>query len=201
MILTGNEIERQVANGRIHIDPFDPLSITTNSYDLTLGAKFCRYENDVLDPYGDNPFSVFDIGEQELVLERGDFLLGHSVERLGSDHYVPIIHARSTVARLGLFVHITADLIDIGSVGQVTFQLYATMPIRISAGLKLGQVSFWRPMGDIQLYNGKYQGSVGPNPSKAYQDISGRHSLKSDNSAPIQLAGSQPVRAALRRGS
>jgi dCTP deaminase len=71
---------------------------------------------------------------------------------------------------MGLFVHCTADLIDIGSFGNVTFQLYSTLPIKVYPGMLIGQVTFWVPSGDINLYSGKYQGSEGPQASKSYID-------------------------------
>ncbi len=171
MILTGTEIASEQRAGRITLAPFDDAHVTTNSYDLTLGDDLIAYVDPVLDPRKQPtvrpvPFDA----DGNCRLERGDFVLGHSNEVLGSNHYVPIIHARSSIARLGLFVHVTADLIDIGSCGQVTFQLYATLPIVLRRGMKLGQVTFWVPKGDITLYEGKYKNSSGPRSSMAYCD-------------------------------
>ena len=64
-----------------------------------------------------------------------------------------------------------ADLIDIGSHGVTTFQLYATLPVRIYVDMLIAQVSFWKPLGDIELYKGKYQNSTGPQPSMTYKDF------------------------------
>jgi dCTP deaminase len=171
MILTGTKILEEVKQNRITLDPFSPKHISTNSYDLTLGDTFIRYKGDVLDTAVDNEYEEFRITTEPLVLERGDFVLGHSVERIGSDNFVPIIHARSGVARMGLFVHVTADLIDIGSHGNVTFQFFSTLPIRITPGMKIAQVSFWEPIGEIELYRGKYQNSRGPMASRVYSDF------------------------------
>lgn len=93
---------------------------------------------------------------------------------MGSDTFVPIIRARSSIARLGLFIHVTADLIDIGSINQWTLQLHAVQPIRIYAGMLIGQVTFWCVKGDIILYHGKYQGSRGPQESKSFLDFQER---------------------------
>lgn len=171
MILTGKAITENVVNCQITIEPYNKEHVTTNSYDLTLGNQFIRYTGEILDPRIDNEYEIIECDEQGIVLKQGDFLLGHSCEKIGSQNYVPIIHAKSGIARLGLFVHITADLIDIGSFGCVTFQLYSTLPIRIFPGMKVGQVSFWKPLGDITLYDGKYQGSKGPAPSKVHRDF------------------------------
>lgn len=107
-----------------------------------------------------------------VVLPKISFRLGSSCERIGSNSYVPIVHARSGIARLGLFVHVTADLIDIGSIGVITFQFYATLPVKVYPGMKIAQVSFWQPKGEIVLYTGKYQNSTGPRASLSYLDKS-----------------------------
>lgn len=171
MILTGNKIQEEISAGKIFIHPFTPKRITTNSYDLLLGKTVIRYKSDVIDPKLPTPYEEITIPRDGLFLNQGDFVLGHSKERVGSDFYVPIIHGKSGTARMGLFVHITADLIDIGSYGVITFQLYATLPVKIYASTPIAQVSFWKPLGKIKLYNGKYQNSTGPRPSMTYKDF------------------------------
>jgi dCTP deaminase len=111
------------------------------------------------------------MGPEGFVVNKGDFCLAASVEVVGSYNYVPIIHAKSGIARLGLFIHCSTGLFDIGSIGNVTFQLYSTLPVRIYPGMLIGQVTFWKPKGSIDLYKGKYQGSLGPQPSKIYKDF------------------------------
>lgn len=174
MILTGNEIQKQVKKGRIILTPFNKQNITTNSYDLTLGDSYIKYTCKIIDPARKNKYVLKKIPKTGLLLKKGDFILGHSVEKLGSKHYVPIIHARSSIARMGLFVHVTADLIDIGSIGNVTFQLYATLPIKIYSLMTIGQVSFWVPKGKIKLYKGKYQDSIGPRASEIHKDFANK---------------------------
>jgi dCTP deaminase len=171
MILTGNKILEEVRSGKIDINPFAEEKLTTNSYDLILGKKIIRYLVDVIDPRIATAYEEIDIGEDGFLLNKGDFVLGHSEEVIGSDFYVPIIHGKSGTARMGLFVHVTADLIDIGSHGVTTFQLYATLPVKIYSGMPIAQVSFWVPYGDIKLYDGKYKNSTGPTPSLTYKDI------------------------------
>lgn len=170
MILTGNEIKKQVQVGAITIEPFTPEHVSTNSYDLRLSDELLRYTDDILDPKRAAAYVIEKIPAEGMVLQQGSFHLGASYEVVGSDAFVPIVHAKSGVARMGLFVHCTADLIDIGSKGRLTFQLYATLPVRVYPGMLLGQVSFWVPKGEIVLYDGKYQGSAGPIPSQAWQD-------------------------------
>jgi dCTP deaminase len=170
MILTGTEIKHQYELDRIRISPFTERALTTNSYDLRLGCSLLRYTGSVLDPRANNAYETISLDNAAWDMQPGDFLLGATAERIGSDHFVPIIHARSGTARLGLFVHVTADLIDIGSYGCSTLQLHATLPVRLYPGMPIAQVSFWVPTGEITLYDGKYIRSQGPVPSLAYLD-------------------------------
>ena len=49
MILSGKEIEREVKNGNIVINPFNPSQVNPNSYNLTLHNELLVYKDDVLD--------------------------------------------------------------------------------------------------------------------------------------------------------
>lgn len=171
MILTGLEIISQLEKSRISISPFNLEHISTNSYDLCLGDKLLIYESEILDPTKENKYNYITIPENGYLLDAGCFVLGHTIEVFGSEHYVPIIHGKSSTARTGLFVHVTADLIDIGWLGSSTLQLYATLPVYLHRGMRIAQVSFWVPNGKITLYNGKYQGATLPMPSFAWKDF------------------------------
>ncbi|UIX34282.1 dCTP deaminase [Streptomyces sp. GQFP] len=174
MILTGPEIEAQVKTEAIRINPFDAGLLQPNSYNFHLGERIGWYTCEVLDCARENPFEAHTIPGEGMVLEPDRIYLASTREEIGSDSYVPIIRARSSVARLGLFVHCTADLIDIGSYGQLTLQLHAVQRVKIYPGLLIGQVTFWVPLGEIVLYDGKYQGSEGPRPSLVHRDFEAR---------------------------
>ncbi|MFD8718526.1 dCTP deaminase [Streptomyces sp. NPDC059629] len=170
MILTGDEVERQIGLGRISMSPFDSSRCTTNSYDLSLGRRLLTYTDAVLDPRRPPSYEIREMPDEGIDLTPGEFVLAETAEQFGSDHYVPLIHAKSGTARMGLFVHVTADLIDIGFLGQSTLQLYATLPVRIRPGMLIAQATFWQPVGAIRLYDGKYQLADGPQPSRTYLD-------------------------------
>jgi dCTP deaminase len=171
MILTGKKIIEEFKKGKIDISSFNIEKISTNSYDLSLGNTVIIYKSKIIDPKQKPLYKEMIIPKEGLVLQAGDFILGHSKEHIGSDFYVPIIHGKSGTARMGLFVHVTADLIDIGSHGVTTFQLYATLPVRLYPGMLIAQVSFWVPFEDIVLYKGKYQNSTGPQVSQMYKNF------------------------------
>jgi dCTP deaminase len=170
MILTGRAIADAVSNGDIVISPFDENAIGVNSYDFRLGNRCRTYDGDVLDSSVVNPSSLTVIGDEGMVIVPSRLYLFNTYETMGSNKYVPIIRGRSSVGRLGLFIDITADLIDIGSINQWTLQLHAVSPIKIYPGMKIGQVTFWKPHGEIELYNGKYGSLESPVASMSYRD-------------------------------
>ncbi len=170
MILSGPEIRRQIENNAITVSPFDPAHINPNSIDLTLDDKILRYREPVIDPRVEQEVDEIKVPEDGLLLEPLSFCLGSSREIVGSTQYVPMVHAKSSTARAGLFVHVTADLIDIGSIGSTTFQLFSTLPLMVYPGMRIAQMTFWKPQGEIELYRGKYQGSRGPMKSMIFRD-------------------------------
>lgn len=171
MILTGPLIREEVMLGTIIIEPFDERLLNPNSYDFRLGDTVKIYKNTILDTKKKNETAMLDIPSTGLVLEPNKLYLGHTIEVMGSEYYVPILRGKSSTGRMGLFVHITADLIDIGYVGQFTLMMHAIQPVRIYPGMRIGQVTFWKVIGDINLYTGKYQGSKGPRESEVYRDF------------------------------
>lgn len=171
MILTGTAIKECVNSGDIIISPFDENMLNPNSYNFKLGEYVYVYKNKILDPKIEQETIRIDIPDEGLVLTPDVLYLGYTNEIMGSEKYVPIISGRSSTGRLGLFVHITANLIDIGSINQWTLQLHAVQPVKIYKGMIIGQVTFWKPTGEINLYNGKYQGSKGPAASQIWRDF------------------------------
>lgn len=171
MILTGNAIKENVIKGNIVIEPFDEKNLNPNSYNFSIGDYVMVYKNKQLDPKIKQETVRIDIPDEGLLLKPDTLYLGYTSEKMGSEHYVPIINGRSSTGRLGLFVHITANLIDIGSINNWTLQMHAVQPVRIYRNMKIGQVTFWKTYGEINLYHGKYQGSVGPMASQIWKDF------------------------------
>lgn len=171
MILTGPAIRAEVEAGRIQIDPFDPRRLNPNSYDFRLSDSLLVYDKLVLDSARENAVTKIPIDTAGVVLDPARVYLSATVEVMGSDHYVPIIRGKSSTARLGLFINITADLIDIGSHNRWTLQLHCVQPVRIYPGMLIGQVTFWVPQGEISLYDGKYQGSMTARPSESFREF------------------------------
>lgn len=172
MILSGIKIAEEVLKGNIDISPFVQENINPNSYNYSLGDYLEVYEDEILDPKVEMKTKKIHIPDDGIILYPNKLYLGYTMERFGSDVYVPCITGRSSTGRIGLFVQITSDLVDIGFHGNLTLQLHATQPVKVYKGMKIGQVTFWKIFGDVELYHGKYQGSVGPNKTQIYKDFS-----------------------------
>ncbi|MCL6451616.1 MAG: dCTP deaminase [Acetobacteraceae bacterium] len=171
MILTGPEIIHNCRLGKIIIDPFLPENCNPNSYNFRLGSVLRVYDEFPLDPKRPNKYVDLPVPPEGFVLEPHRLYLGHTMEVMGSRYFAPTFAARSSVARLGLFINLSASLGDIGFIGQWTLQLFTIHPLRVYAGMKIGQIMWWKPQGTIRLYEGKYQGSSGPQSTLIYKDF------------------------------
>ncbi len=170
MILTGPEITAAARDGRVRITPFEEDQVNPNSYNVRLGRTLLTYSDPVIDAHHPNPTKTVEIGDGGLVLQPGELYLGHTVEEVGSDTFVPLLFGRSSVGRLGLFVEITAPIGDIGFHGQWTLMLNPVLPLRVYPGMKIGQIMFFVSVGPVDLYAGKYQSALGPQPSGYWRD-------------------------------
>ena len=115
MILTGSEITAQMGNN-ILIEPFDQERLNPNSYNLSLHNELLVYEEIVLDMQRPNRFRRYTIPPEGFVLNPNQLNLARTVERTETHNLVPMIEGRSSVGRLGLFVHCTNGFGDVGSV-------------------------------------------------------------------------------------
>ena len=172
MILSGKEIHQQVENGTISIDPFNSSQLNPNSYNLRLHSDLLVYDSDVLDMKEKNATSPLTIPDEGLLLEPQKLYLGRTIERTATDKYVPMLEGRSSVGRLGLFIHITAGFGDIGFDGFWTLEIFCVQPIRIYADLEICQIFYHTIDGDYELYKSKkYQSNKGVQPSMLYKDF------------------------------
>ena len=171
MILTGNAIRDEWKQGNITIKPFLEENINPNSYNFRLDRELKVYDEEIIDAKHKNCFKTVWIPDEGYVLEPYKLYLANTVEVLGSVKYAPTYNARSSVARLGLFINLSATLCDIGFEGQITMQLYAVNAVKLYPYMNIGQMMFWKPQGRISLYNGKYQSSKGPQTTQIYKDF------------------------------
>lgn len=171
MILSGKEIKKNIGD-KIKITPFNEDQINPNSYNLTLHNELLVYDNDLLDMKKENTASSLIIPEEGMVLSPGKLYLGRTVEHTSTEFYVPMLEGRSSIGRLGLFVHITAGFGDIGFSGFWTLEMFCVQPIRIYPGVQICQIFYHKIEGEYEKYiSGKYQGNTGVQPSLLYKDF------------------------------
>ncbi|MEM6642641.1 MAG: dCTP deaminase [Bacteroidota bacterium] len=171
MILSGLEIAKRMGTD-IDIDPFSPKQLNPNSYNLRLHDELMTYDEKVLDMKVKNKASKLTIPDKGLQLEPGILYLGRTVERTRTEKLVPMLEGRSSIGRLGMFVHVTAGFGDVGFNGYWTLEIFVVQPLIIYPKVEICQIYYHHLDGDYDLYkSGKYQNNSGIQASKLYEDF------------------------------
>ena len=142
MILTDKTIIDEILANNIVIEPLIKANIGTNSVDLTLSNTLVLYTERVLDVRKKNPSTPMIIPEEGLILQPGILYLASTVEYTETLKHVPIIQGKSSLGRLGLFVHVTAGFGDVGFKGHWTLELVCVQPLKIYPGMKIAQITY-----------------------------------------------------------
>ena len=171
MILSGKEIIERKGKD-ILIDPFNENQVNPNSYNLRLHNELLVYDTPVLDMKEDNPAKKITIPEDGLLLDSRKLYLGRTMEYTETHNLVPMLEGRSSIGRLGLFVHITAGFGDVGFKGYWTLEIFCVQPIKIYPSIEICQIFYHSVEGDYTPYqNGKYQGNKDIQTSMLYKDF------------------------------
>jgi dCTP deaminase len=177
MILSDKTILKEIENGNIVISPLVEKHVNPNSVDLTLAPQFKVYQQGILDPRTPNPTIDLVIPEHGFVLEPGEVYLYACNERIGVKNNIRAkVEGKSSLGRLGLFVHVTAGFIDTGFEGSLVLELVATRPIKIYPDMKICQVEFARVEGEIgetydQKAGSKYHNQTGVQESLMHKNF------------------------------
>lgn len=192
MRLSDGDIEQRVQEGSIRISPQpDKDAIAGISVDLRLDHRFRVFSNNSvthLDLSGDRDQLERDIDrimskeieiaeDDALFIHPGELILGATLESVSiPDDLVGWLDGRSSLARLGLMVHVTAGRIDPGWDGQIVLEFYnnGKLPLALRPGMVICAMSFETLSSPaIKPYNkrenAKYrdqQGAVGSRISK-----------------------------------
>jgi len=174
MILSGKEIKNKLGN-EIIIEPYNEKQLNPNSYNLTLHNELLVYEDSILDMKKENKAKKIIIPPEGLLLETGKLYLGRTMEYTKTDNYVPMLEGRSSVGRLGLFIHVTAGFGDVGFSGYWTLEIFCVQPIRIYPEVEICQIYYHSIEGEYDKYvSGKYQNNTGIQPSLLFKDFQGK---------------------------
>ncbi len=171
MILSGPEIQTRLG-GDISIEPFSESLLNPNSYNLTLHDELLIYEEVVLDMREPNRVRRIKIPPEGLVLNPSQLYLGRTAERTETHNLVPMIEGRSSIGRLGLFVHVTAGFGDVGFCGYWTLEMFAVQPVRIYAGVPICQIFYHELKGEhVDYQSNKYQNNHDIQPSLLHKEL------------------------------
>lgn len=171
MILSDHEILREMESGTIVIEPFRREALGTNSYDVHLGPTLATYETPVLDAKCRNPIKSFTIPDEGFVLMPNQFYLGVTAEYTETHRHVPFLEGKSSIGRLGIDIHATAGKGDIGFKNYWTLEISVKLPVRVYAGMPIGQIIYFSVQGDVLVpYNLKQSAKyneVSPHPKES----------------------------------
>lgn len=156
MILTDQEILNSIEKGEIVISPFRRECLGSNSYDVHLGKTLAKYDAAVLDSKQHNSITSFEIPPEGFVLQPHEFYLGVTDEYTETLKHVPFLEGKSSVGRLGIDIHATAGKGDVGFCNYWTLEISVKQPVRVYAGMPIGQLIYFEIKGDIlNPYNKK----------------------------------------------
>ena len=195
MRLCDSDIIAALNQERINILPRpDDRAISGVSVDLRLGHRFRVFSSHTIafidlsgsreqvdqaveKVMGDEIF----IGDQAtFVLHPGELALGITLESITlPDDLVGWLDGRSSLARLGLMVHVTAHRIDPGWSGNIVLEFFNSgkLPLALRPGMAIGAMSFETLTGPAQRPytkrdDAKYRGQSGPLASRISEDRS-----------------------------
>lgn len=162
MLYSDQDILHAVAQEKIIIKPFDLKSLQPASYDLHLGDDFYYYHQ-----RPDLESRMLRVQSDSFVLYPLSFALGTTEEWLEIPAEIAAkLEGKSSLARLGLFIHITAGFIDPGFKGKLTIEMFnaAPVPRTLKRNMAIAQVAFQQlvtparnPYGSFNL-DSHYQG-------------------------------------------
>ena len=155
MILTDQRILEGIDKGEIVIEPFRPSSLGTNSYDVHLGSTLAVYVEKELDAKKHNRVEYIEIGEEGFVLQPGTLYLGVTLEYTETHAAVPFLEGKSSVGRLGIDIHATAGKGDVGFCNTWTLEISCVQPVRVYAGMPIGQLIYFSIEGEVNNYYNK----------------------------------------------
>ncbi len=160
MRLSDRDLKQALRQGEICITPSVNLDLVQGvTVDLRLGSQFRVFSGHKI-PYIDLGASatnlqesldclmgsVVEVAENErFVIHPGELVLGVTLESIKiSNQYVGWLDGRSSLARLGLMIHVTSHRIDPGWDGQVVLEFYNSgrVPLGLAPKMKICAINF-----------------------------------------------------------
>lgn len=169
MIISGPAIGEYVKQGELGISPFEPGQVQPNSYDFRLGSLFALvdwfHDEEAFSLKRAQELSVYELDSQSITLAPHQAILGLSYESFKLPCFLAAeVKSKSSLGRL--FLTVTAGgagWVDSGFRGHIVLEIVnmGSFPIKLEAGMRIGQLVFHHCMGAPALYRGSYQDQVG----------------------------------------
>jgi len=147
LILSKPDIKAYIKKGKLRFQPVIPESnIAQVSVDLRLGRKFSvmkKLPNHITSIYVDSSLweaeYLWDHFEQdEYTLHPGKFVLARTLEEVTiPGDLVGLVEGRSSWARVGITIHVTAPKIDPGFSGSITLEMFNFSPAKVTLRAEL----------------------------------------------------------------
>jgi dCTP deaminase len=164
MILTQNELLKQIKKKRIVIEPYDPSAIGPASIDLSLGNELRVFKKDrkkitITNNIDHKEFyKLVKIGKG-YNLKPGELVLGMTKEKITlPENICAWLNSRSRFARIGLMSHITAPFISPGVSNHQVLEIFnaGNKTITLKPNVKICQMIFQQCKGKA-IYQGKFK--------------------------------------------
>lgn len=183
-IMVDFEIRAAIKSGQLIVEPFDEQLIQPNSIDVRLGREFAwtlpNHDDPAIDPYDQS--TLFTSGSHTVIsssflIEPGQFVLGCTLEKISlPKNIVGQLTGKSSLARLGIMVHVTAGFIDAGfshPPATITLEIVnvGNRPVKLHAYMPIGQLIFTRTLMCETAYHekpGAKYNNQGPAQSSKY---------------------------------
>lgn len=186
MILSRPDILTYLDEGKLRFEPeIDRSQVAQVSVDLRLGRKFTVFKDPPRYlPYIQIDRSLWDSEDlwqhyelEEFRLNPGEFVLAQTLEQVCiPPDLVGLVEGRSSWARTGIAIHVTAPKIDPGFNAQITLEManFGRVAVNLRAGIDMpAQLMFLRlttPVPEEELYGtgaeDTFQGQTAPIPYK-----------------------------------
>lgn len=176
MILSDSLILKEMGRGNIDITGFNSNHINPCSVDLTLNPILKVYPGLILDTMKENEVEELKIPNEGLKLVPGELYLGSCNEEISVGRNLRAkAEGKSSLGRLGMFIHITAGFIDPGFKGSLVLEIAVIKPLIVYPNMKICQLEFSEVAGTVlQSYgeksNSKYQNQSGAQHSLYYKN-------------------------------
>ena len=160
MILTRDEILKEVMEGNIVITPFNPNNVGPASIDLTLGNQFRIFKKSKIDLKSVNYKKITKlVRKNKITIKPGQLILGITKEKIKlANNLAGNLEGRSRYARLGLLVHISSNFIHPGVNNKQILEIRndSNSEVTLYAGLKICQLIINEVKGQA-IYKGKFK--------------------------------------------